>query len=187
MKTSTINLLPPKFKRLNHTLDQLTKIARVLVVLIILSLLATASLIALRLTITASITSKQVSLKNLQQQIAKLSEIERQIATINERVQSGAQSTQKQINWPTILQELSNVTPDGVKLNTIKMSDQLDKPWELTGSAADERVMLALQSKLEASALFANATITNTSLAQGKDKTNRSFIINFELENGSKK
>lgn len=178
----TINLLPPQGKRLNTITDFIIHLRIVVFGLIAIGLVLMASLFAIRQSITIAMQTKQTQLQEIKNRTDELQDVQKKIAVINDRADSGKTLTATAANWQNILNAIAHATPSTVKLTALNGKLDTTSLWEIQASATNQREMLIFQAKIEDSPLFSNSTITTTSLTQpGDPNAPIGFTMKFKL------
>ncbi len=169
-----INLLPPTEKEKIVSKRTSLYVNSLVVPIIILVIIIAGSLFLT----TQYLASKNRSLESqVQEQISQqdqFSETEEQINEFNEISDLINQLSQYKIDWPDILHDLADQTPQTLQITKFYIDAKDDAKVKISGFAGSYRAVMLFKEKLEASKQFKNSTFENGSTTEGG-------MVNFEL------
>lgn len=171
----SINLLPPKYKKL-HTIN---RFYHGLIVFLIWCSIASilyggAAYSTLRY-LTLKNNQKIAEINQIKEEITRFSNIEKQIATINNRL-AAAKGIKKPPDWEPILDEIAKYTPETIRITTLNF-DREKSDVKISGVGVSRRAIVEYQLALESSPKFKNVEIINF----GTTNSEAGNIINFSI------
>lgn len=176
----SVNLLPPKYKKLQRANRTFRWLKILLISFSVLSLIYGGATYGSLRFLTNINNQKIDEINKIKEEITKFSATEKQIHTINNRLMTVAKIKQPP-DWEPILAEIANFTPETVRLTTLNF-DQKESDVKISGIGISRRAVVEYQLVLESSPKFKNVEIVNFGSVASELGTVINFSIHLPLE-----
>ncbi len=169
-----INLLPPTEKEKIASKRTGSYINSLVTPIIILIVVIAGSLFLLTQYLTSINRPLESKIQEQSSQKEQYAQVEEEINEFNKISGLIKQLSQYRVNWPTILADLADQTPQTLQITKFYIDTKDDNKVKISGYANNYRTVMLFKEKLEASKQFKNPSFSSGSTAE-------SGAVNFEL------
>lgn len=178
-----VNLLPDEIKQ---EIEQTKKNAQVLSLLGRFSLFFLIYLLILTgffFYLNGEVKKSNLELGEREAAMSKYNTLEEKSRRIADRINTVKKIDNASFRWSGLIEEMGNVVPGGVYLNSVKIDPAGKGRNQLTGYARSKQEVAALRDSMEKSSRFRYVDIERSSSGTGaNDNSQESFTISFSLE-----
>ncbi|MDP3992987.1 MAG: PilN domain-containing protein [bacterium] len=175
-----INLVPPEIKKLKGVRSLGFVLTLGYIVVTAALLLGLAGLVTYNYTQKIALGSEQAELDRLVAEKSKNKTIVDQAALIQNRVKSVA-NYKDAYDWNQVLVAVANSTPTNIRLTSIKVSSDADKPptVTMTGETGERRSIVLFKDKLALTKPFSGASIS--SITESTAENNKTYTFSMSV------
>ena len=178
-----INLLPSETRR-QIVFSQYNVIARrYLIILLLIALVTGGALYVSHSYADHQIADYESNLQNVRAQTRQYKDLEQSVQTLNSRTQTIRTLLNQRPQFSVLLADLAQVLPSNSYLNGISLSQDRDKPLELTVTVPSREHAVQLRQALLRSPRISAADIQSIdSQDRANNKVNVSVVITFNTQ-----
>ncbi len=172
-----INLLPPELKDQVKFSKHNILLLRLLILIVGLSLLLAATLYTAHVFADRQIEEYSQSLARSQQQLNSYQDLETNVSSLNNRLNTIDQLMSQQTRFSALLEDLADTLPPDAYINSIVLTGQDDQPVRITVTTRSFNQASLLQEALSSSARI--ESVDTQSISAGSNGYNVEVVMKF--------
>lgn len=175
-----INLLPYKEKREVFKFNK--RILRICALIFVSTFSLYLAIEAGSQYLSLSLKVKRMAIEKEKAEIAKYTEIEKDVKQLKEIVESLSQLEKNKTSWIALLSELASLTPSHLKITSLSLNSKGAPGLNISGEAASRKEIAIFRDKLETSQFFSETILGATSKAESPSGIYYTFSLTASLE-----
>ncbi len=172
-----INLLPPQYKEELKKEENWKLIIIIGFLFLLFFLCLTLILFSIKIYISGQVSSQQILLDLKEKEFSQVQPLEEKFISINKNLSQLTSFYQEQVDFPEILERISEIIPSEISLTSFSYQKDISK-ISLSGFAPAISSLIELKSKLEEEELFEEIYFPADIWIQ---LNNIDFIVDFKI------